>query len=253
MSPRQQKPAEFDAYADRYAELIRDPIRDAFAASSRFFFERKIQVIRKFFERAGIDSQTLSWLDVGCGQGDLLRSGKPYFKSAAGCDPSEGMLQSCADLDVRHQKSLDRLPFDDGIFDFITAVGVFHHIPPRDRASFTPEPLRLLKPGGIFCVIEHNPLNPATRIIVSRTPVDADAHLLKAGETRRLLVAAGAVIIERRYFLLFPERLYAYFARVEDAAWRLPIGGQYCVFARKVERAPGAGVKQCIESADPNI
>src|SRR6266571_1501544 len=111
MRERQQKPAEFDAYADQYAALIRDPIRDVFAATSRFFFERKIQVIQSFYKWAEIDTRTLSWLDVGCGQGDLLRVGKPYFGSAMGCDPSEGMLESCSDLDVRHQTSLNRLPF----------------------------------------------------------------------------------------------------------------------------------------------
>src|SRR5579863_7248051 len=92
MKPQQEKPARFDGYADDYAALIRDPIRDKFAAGSAFFFERKIQVIRDFLARAAIDSRALSWLDIGCGQGDLLRAGKQYFKDAAGCDPSHGML-----------------------------------------------------------------------------------------------------------------------------------------------------------------
>ena len=63
MSERQQKPVEFDGYADQYAALIRDPIRDIFAANSRFFFERKIHVIRNFYEPAGVNTQELSWLD----------------------------------------------------------------------------------------------------------------------------------------------------------------------------------------------
>jgi len=233
MRERQQKPAEFDAYADQYAALIRDPIRDVFAATSRFFFERKIQVIQSFYKWAEIDTRTLSWLDVGCGQGDLLRVGKPYFGSAMGCDPSEGMLESCSDLDVRHQTSLNRLPFDDHSFDFITAVGVYHHIPQQERPSFTIEALRLVKPDGIFCVIEHNPLNPATQLIVSRTPVDADAHLLTAGQTRRLLEFAQSKVLATRYFLYFPERLDKHLRRVEDYLVSVPLGGQYSVFARK--------------------
>jgi hypothetical protein len=52
------------------------------------------------------------------------------------------------------------------------------------RPSFTAEVLRVLGTRGIFCIIEHNPLNLATRFIVSRTPVDADAHLLRAGRQR---------------------------------------------------------------------
>src|SRR5262249_46918814 len=151
-----------------------------FASGTRFFFERKIQVVRDFFSRAGVDTRELAWLDVGCGQGDLLRCGQGYFKVAMGCDPSQEMLKSCEGLQVRHQTELEKLPFADGSFDLVSAVCVYHHIPPDRRGLMTAETLRVLKPGGIFCIIEHNPFNPATRLIVSRTPIDADASLLTA-------------------------------------------------------------------------
>ena len=87
MSEQPEKPAGFNAYASDYAELIRDPIREKFAASNRFFFERKLQIIRGFYERLDIATQKIDWLDVGCGQGDLLRVGRGFFKSSAGCAP----------------------------------------------------------------------------------------------------------------------------------------------------------------------
>jgi SAM-dependent methyltransferase len=233
MSERLEKPTEFDAYADEYAELIRDPIREKFAATNRFFFERKIQVIRKFYRGQGIDTQKLAWLDVGCGQGDLLRLGKTQFASAIGTDPSARMLESCSDLEVRRQPSPESLPFDDNSFDFVTAVCVYHHIPEERRLPFTCEVLRLLKPGGIFCVIEHNPLNPVTRLIVSRTPVDADAQLLSGRETRRLLASAGSTVVDTQYFLFFPERTHQYLGFLEDRLSALPLGGQYSVFAKR--------------------
>jgi SAM-dependent methyltransferase len=233
MSERLEKPTEFDAYADEYAELIRDPIRERFAATNRFFFERKIQVIRKFYRGQGIDTQKLTWLDVGCGQGDLLRLGKTQFASAIGTDPSARMLESCSDLEVRCQPSPESLPFDDNSFDFVTAVCVYHHIPEERRLPFTREVLRLLKPGGIFCVIEHNPLNPVTRLIVSRTPVDADAQLLSARETRRLLASAGSTVVDTQYFLFFPERIHQYLRPLEERLSALPLGGQYSVFAAR--------------------
>ena len=55
----------------------------------------------------------------------------------------------------------------------------------------TREAARVLRPGGVFAIIEHNPLNPATRLIVRRLPMDRNAILLGARETRRLLRAAG--------------------------------------------------------------
>ena len=233
MSEQHEKPTGFNAYAGDYAERIRDPIREKFAPASRFFFERKLQVIHSFYEKAGIDTRTLTWLDIGCGQGDLLRLGRSGFKSAAGCDPSDGMLQACTDLEVRHQPSLVSLPFDAQTFDFITAVCVYHHVPEDQRPSLTADALRLLRPGGIFCVIEHNPLNPVTRFIVSRTPVDADARLLTTKQTRQMLSLAGSKLLVTRYFLLLPERIHKYASSLEDWLAAVPLGGQYSVFAQR--------------------
>ena len=125
------------------------------------------------------------------------------------------------------------LPFDSQSFDFVTVVCVYHHVPVQQRSGFTSEAFRLLKPGGIFCVIEHNPLNPITRLIVSRTPVDADARLLGAGETRNLLCKAGGKILKTEYFLLFPQRIHKYLAFIEDWMAPAPVGGQYAVFAQR--------------------
>jgi SAM-dependent methyltransferase len=233
MSKQREKPIEFNEYAGDYAELIRDPLRDKFAASNQFFFKRKLQIIRRFCQSRNVDTHKLDWIDVGCGQGDLLRLGRPYFKSAAGCDPSEGMLESCSDLNVRTQPSLVSLPFQTASFDLVTVVCVYHHMPIDQRSAFTREAFRLLKPGGLFCNIEHNPLNPFTRLIVSRTPVDADAQLLRAKESRRLIHAAGGRLLETQYFLLFPEFIHKYAGVMEDWLTFVPVGGQYAVFAQR--------------------
>jgi ubiquinone/menaquinone biosynthesis C-methylase UbiE len=228
-----EKPAQFDAYAVEYAALVRDPLREKFAESSQFFFERKIDVIRRFFTRSGIDTHTVNWLDAGCGQGDMLRIGQKYFKSAVGCDVSGGMLQSCKDLKVRVQPSPEEIPFDNDSIDLVTAACVYHHIPLDRRLLFTAEILRVLRPGGIFCIIEHNPLNPVTRRIVSRTPVDADAILLRAGASAGLLTTAGARVLDTRYFLYFPQQIHRYMSALENGLSSIPMGGQYAVFASK--------------------
>jgi SAM-dependent methyltransferase len=233
MNQPQEKPPAFDNYANDYAALIQDPIRDKFASGSQFFFKRKLEVICSFFKRAGIHQEQLDWLDVGCGQGDLLRLGRNSFKSVAGCDPSQGMLKSCEGLEVRHQQELEKLPFDDRAFDFITVVCVYHHVPLERRSMLTAEAVRVLRPGGMLCIIEHNPWNPVTKLIVSRTPVDADAQLLTAAETGRLLSQAGCEALETHFFLLFPERLHRFTKSLEDTFRAMPFGGQYAVFGRK--------------------
>jgi SAM-dependent methyltransferase len=224
---------EFDAYARDYRQLIRDPIRDRFAPEGRFFAERKIKVLRDFYRTRGVDTRRVRWLDIGCGQGDLLSIGHSYFAAAAGCDPSAAMLAVCDGLDVRRQASESELPFDSASFDLITAVCVYHHVGVEERVSLTCEVLRVLRPGGIFAIIEHNPWNPATRLIVSRTPVDANAKLLSASAALKLMVGAGAKPVGTRFFLYFPERIYRYLAEVENALMWLPLGGQYSVFGTR--------------------
>ena len=232
MNRQNEKPAEFDKYASSYAERIQHPIRNRFALNERFFFERKIEIIRGFFQRARLQTENLDWLDIGCGQGDVLRLGARYFKSIAGCDPSKEMLKSCQDLGVRQQSSVETLPFDDKTFDFISAVCVYHHVPVASRLPLTAEALRVLRPGGTLCIIEHNPRNPVTRLIVAGTPIDADGQLLSANETGRLLSDAGGKVIETQYFLLFPERLHRFTRRLEVALGAFPFGGQYAIFSR---------------------
>jgi SAM-dependent methyltransferase len=101
------------------------------------------------------------------------------------------------------------------------------------RSALTQEAVRVLKPGGIFCIIEHNPFNPITQVIVRRSPVDVNAHLLTAGATTRLSRAAGAHPADTRYFLYFPERVYRPLAGLEDRLAGIPVGGQFAVFSRK--------------------
>jgi SAM-dependent methyltransferase len=229
---------EFDNYSASYDDLLKDPIRDGFAGSSLFFHVRKRDLVRDYFKRSGIDPKGLRYLDVGCGKGELLSLLAGDFAQAAGCDPSSGMLKSALGVEVRVQQDPTRIPFEDGQFDFITAVCVYHHVPPHLRPSLTAEIKRLLTPGGVFAIIEHNPWNPATRLIVSRTPVDADAILLGASETRSLMRSAGFSIHRETYFLYLPEMVYSSVPHLETLLRRVPLGGQYAVFGR-------AGVNSC--------
>jgi SAM-dependent methyltransferase len=226
----QRAQPEFDRYSASYDDLLKDPIRDSFAGSAAFFHVRKRDLIRDYFRRRARDTRQMKYLDVGCGKGELLSLLGHDFAYAAGCDPSSGMLESVHDFTVRLQQNPGRIPFDDAQFDFVTTVCVYHHVPVGQRAALTHEIRRVLRPGGIFAVIEHNPFNPATRMIVRRTPVDADAILLPNSETRSLLERSGFAIDRSCYFLYLPERLYRRAAGIENLLSRFPLGGQYAVF-----------------------
>ena len=122
---------EFDRFAGRYEELMRDPLRDAFARNSDFFQMRKREVIRNYFSRRGREMRELHYLDMGCGKGELMSLLASDFARVAGCDPSRAMLEAARNLEVRVQQDPTCIPFADKEFDFITAVCVYHHVPFR--------------------------------------------------------------------------------------------------------------------------
>ena len=225
--------AEFDRYAGQYEDLLRDPIRDRFAASAEFFHLRKWLLIQDFFRRRSIRPKELSWLDVGCGKGELLRLGKAHFRTAVGCDPSAEMLRQCGGLAVSHQPDPARLPFGDQSFGFVTAACVYHHLGPAERPALTSEARRVLRPGGLFVMFEHNPANQATRLVVSRAPVDSQAVLLRARESRGLMKAAGLAPLATLYYLYLPQRMFEFAGKLERLLTRVPLGGQYAVFGER--------------------
>jgi SAM-dependent methyltransferase len=124
------------------------------------------------------------------------------------------------------------LPFADRSVDFVTAVCVYHHVHGDARTLLTREIRRVLTPGGLCCIIEHNPWNPATRAIVKRCPVDVDAELITARATGQLLEASGFEIASTDYFLYLPESLFDRFAVTEQVLSKIPLGGQYAMLGR---------------------
>ena len=231
--------AEFDRFSREYDELLKDPVRDLFSpGSGEFFHRRKRDLIREYFLRRRLDTRPLSYLDVGCGKGELVSMLRSDFARVAGCDLSEAMLAvgglNAKGIEARTHKQPDQIPFADGEFDFVTAICVYHHVLPTARPALLREMLRVVKKNGTLAIIEHNPYNPVTQLIVSRTPIDADAILLRPAETVRLFEAAGVAVEDTRYFLYLPESAYRRFSRVERMLSRVPLGGQYAIFGRSV-------------------
>ena len=223
---------EFDQYAPAYTDLLDDPVRKQFAQDPLHFHRRKWLLLQDMLGSAGVDVSAQRWLDVGCGQGDLLQMAGPYFSWATGCDPSAMMISQSNSFVVEHQPSLSKLPFADASVDLVTAVCVYHHVHGPARALLLGEIQRVLTPGGLCCILEHNPRNPVTRGIVRRCPVDVDAELLPAREISRLLQVAGFQTVSTNYFLYLPEKIFDRMGKIEKIFRKVPFGGQYAVLAR---------------------
>src|SRR5215469_2693272 len=125
---RESTNPEFDHYASAYDRLLADPLRSRFACDPLHFHRRKWLVLERLLKRVGVDPRSQRWLDVGCGRGELLSLAGGNFAQATGCDPSDGMLSSCAGVNVFQQPSPCELPFEDNSLELVTAVCVFHHV-----------------------------------------------------------------------------------------------------------------------------
>lgn len=224
---------EFDQYAPTYSDLLNDPARKRFAQDPVHFHRRKWLVLQDILKRAGIDAASRRWLDVGCGQGDLLALAGSHFAQANGCDPSAEMISQSNSFRVKHQPSSIELPFDDASIDFVTVVCVYHHVHGTSRLLLLDEINRVLTPGGLCCIVEHNPWNPVTRAIVRRCPVDVDAELIAPSEVCRLFQLAGLRALSTDYFLYFPERIFNRVGQAERMLRKIPLGGQFVSLARK--------------------
>lgn len=89
-------------------------------------------------------------LDIGCGNGKLLRHLMDEGFDAEGIERSSAMVERARTLGVKaSMRELDS--FDDESFDAIVAVAdVLNYIPPHELEPFFVQVSRLLKKGGSF-------------------------------------------------------------------------------------------------------
>jgi len=220
----------FDGYRSNYRDVVQSSI-DFSGLPHSFFMRAKADLLRELVARR-LGSEKPAMLDVGCGVGSFHPLLRGMIGRLSGIDVSSASVAQARvdnrDVDYRAFDGRS-FPFDDAGFDLVTAICVMHHVAPAEWAHFMNEMQRVVRRGGLICVIEHNPLNPLTRLAVSRCEFDRDAVLLSAGKVRQLMAAGGLREIGARYFLLLPwEAKLA--RRVEGALSNVPLGAQYAAF-----------------------
>ena len=223
------------AYPDRYRDDINRSI--GFSGIDVDFFTRgKADSIVAVLDRYALSgSAAASCLDIGCGIGILHPLLAPRVRQLAGADVSAEAIATARDanpaVDYRAYDGT-QLPYPDASFDFCSTVCVVHHVPPPQWPTFVAEAWRVTKPGGLFAVYEHNPINPLTQAAVWRCPFDHDAVLLRAGRVIDLLVAQGFEIVTKQY-LFFVPAAGNWARRIDRALAWLPLGAQYVVCGRR--------------------
>jgi SAM-dependent methyltransferase len=232
MTKHDQTEAEFDAYSNAYDAAVNDAI--AFSGLKVGYFTRVkadylLDLIKDHF---GYTKQA-SVLDVGCGVGNFHKLLTDRVGPLTGVDVSKASIERAREHNPGvHYESYGggRLPFDDASFDVVFTVCVMHHVPPPQWPAFAAEMKRVLRPGGMVAVFEHNPRNPLTQRIVANCIFDRNAVLLRSEDTRSLIKHAGFRDIVERFIISIPPS-GKFLRSVDLLLGRLPFGAQYFVKA----------------------
>jgi SAM-dependent methyltransferase len=221
---------DFGRYKDTYSDEVQKSI-DFVGQDVDFFAELKANCLLDLARRRLGSPKSLSFLDVGCGVGLTDQHLESAVGSLHGIDVAEGAVERAVERNPWAEYAVydgSAAPFDDERFDLTFAICVLHHVAPAGWSRFVEELARVTKRGGLVTVIEHNPLNPLTRLAVSRCEFDEDAVLLSQRQMRKLLATAGLTLADARYIAFFPWR-GSVLRRAENRLARLPLGAQYAV------------------------
>ena len=146
-----------EASAERYDHQVEVLFGGGAAAMRR----QALVPLRAALLRSG-GAASARLLDVACGTGALLREVKRNYPrlSVTGLDLSAPYLavaqRRLADWSRVEltEGAAEAMPFDDGGFDIVTCIYLFHELPPRTRRQVAAELARVLKPGGTLILVD---------------------------------------------------------------------------------------------------
>ena len=223
-----------DRWAESYPTDYSSQVERAISfvgASHDFFIRGKADWLKRFLADKPMSRNDI--LDIGCGIGLLHQYLLGSGAKTTGTDVSGEALAEAKKrnptVDYRTYDGKTQ-PFSSSSFDLVLAVTVMHHVPPDQWPRFAAEAARVLRPGGAFVVIEHNPLNPLTLYSVRKSELDFDAVLLRARTVGKLMAGAGLRQCGRDYIFFTPFAATRPFDRA--LKW-LPMGAQYAAYGFK--------------------
>ncbi len=226
----------YDAVAPHYDGTIP-------AHVNRHYRDKRVGVVR------GLAPYHGEVLDVGCGTGAFAGALRTLGYETYGVDASLGMLTE-ASRDGRAEVVVgrgERLPFQRGSFDLAITIATLHHITDPVRIAETlAEMLRVVRPGGMVVVWDHNPKNPYWPYLMKRLPQDTgEERLIPLEEVVAALEGGGGVSIRSFRSGLVPEFAPAWvlggFQLAEAVVEHLPLVNILCAHNVVIAQVPTDG------------
>jgi len=131
-------------------------------------------------------------VDVGCGTGRLLRAASACWPEAQllGVDPAEKMVAEATRLNpnaIFRLAPAESLPFPGQTADIVLSSLSFHHW--ANQKKVLQEIVRVLRPGGFFCLADHN------LILLARL---FGERVKSREEIRALMISAGLTVRQQQ-------------------------------------------------------
>ena len=219
--------------SEEYEALLAQGLRLS-GEDRHYFIAGRLSALREWL---GPEFRPRAILDFGCGIGDTTARLAELYPAAeiTGVDEAEPAVEHArrthGGARIRFEKLAEFRP--GGRYDLCYSNGVFHHIAPSERLRAAGLVRDALTPGGRFALMENNPWNPGTRMVMRRIPFDREAIPLAPPESRSLLAIAGFECAPARFLFFFPRAL-AWLRASEPWLVRVPLGAQYCVLATRI-------------------
>ncbi len=162
-------------------------------------------VLREFLDLDGARV-----LDVGCGDGSLVRLVAGAGAHATGLEISEEKVQHARSqppvADEAYKVGVGQsLPFEEDVFDIVVFFNSLHHVPVAHQDAALAEAARVLGPGGLLFVME--PLAEGAYFELMRQ-VDDETDVRAAAYEALRRAAAGPCFEELREYSY--ESVYRY-------------------------------------------
>lgn len=124
--------------------------------------ERGVNRMKSIEKYIKLNFPVSCYLDIGCLDGGITETIGRYFRlnkfQIHGVDIKsyKNAGESGYDNIIFSLYNGTKLPYSDNSFDLITCLMTFHHIPEENSVALTKEIYRVLKPGGIMILREHD-------------------------------------------------------------------------------------------------